>query len=392
MKKKIGYMMLLLCSLFLCACAEKSPWSLEEMISENENNLAFWKEELSAIFLAHTGENVRDITVYFSSLEENSFHWKGTLKSVVYFTGEDFKISFDLSLDYQDEFRKQPLRLSLTGDFLSYQDKHYINIQDFSLFMGTGNINASVINTMISEAQGQWIRLELDEQENLVKTLMDRIDKQGEMMFSLSGRNLDQVLDEQVVEWAIFQFQEESILWWELFNALFLPLCNLFLDEQSTFLQVNSHGEHTLSYEKARGMVQKYRLQSDFYSFLGELFLSSKNIGIVISDLIDKETYQTKDEIIQMQIQNKGTHTKDFSLERKLHGEKSFYVDVSLNTKKENKYTFQGELFDKNEKIAKDLFLQVFFEGEVKFGTSEFTLHEPENVSSLENLFPTIES
>jgi hypothetical protein len=44
------------------------------MISENENNLAFWKEELSAIFLAHTGENVRDITVYFSSLEENSFH------------------------------------------------------------------------------------------------------------------------------------------------------------------------------------------------------------------------------------------------------------------------------------------------------------------------------
>ncbi|MCR5412668.1 MAG: hypothetical protein K6E76_06970 [Patescibacteria group bacterium] len=103
-------------------------------------------------------------------------------------------------MDYQDEFRKQPLRLSLTGDFLSYQDKHYINIQDFSLFMGTGNINASVINTMISEAQGQWIRLELDEQENLVKTLMDRIDKQGEMMFSLSGRNLDQVLDEQVVE------------------------------------------------------------------------------------------------------------------------------------------------------------------------------------------------
>jgi hypothetical protein len=44
------------------------------MISENENNLAMWKEELSAIFLAHTGENVRDITVYFSSLEENSFH------------------------------------------------------------------------------------------------------------------------------------------------------------------------------------------------------------------------------------------------------------------------------------------------------------------------------
>jgi hypothetical protein len=49
---------------------------------------------------------------------------------------------------------------------------------------------------------------------------MDRIDKQGEMMFSLSGRNLDHDLDEQVVEWAIFQFQEESILWWEVFNAL----------------------------------------------------------------------------------------------------------------------------------------------------------------------------
>lgn len=368
--------------IFLSACSDSEELSVDAFMVKNNEILSSWKNQISSFFSWNNEKTVKHLNLYFSSPEKNSFFGKWSLKFSYFWSGSEYQASFDFVADYYDRLKRQPLSLTFSCDVLyrNWEDL-FLKINHFDLFMGTGNIENEVMHNFISPYVGKWIVFpswSFSEFSLSSSFLLENFDL-FEELFTFHSDDFVLLSGNQ------FSVPLSSEKIWSLLSPLILPFFNFIEDEKSTYIKVNPYVDPVLSYDQLSSFLVKqiYGLESDFFSFDGEISLSDRQISFVFSDFIHKETYQNLNELLKVLFRKQDDDLFQVSFSKELYGNNVFYGDFILKFKNSEKSFFQGTFFDQAQELVNWTALQIDFEGEMLSSSEKWNPFIVDHVISL---------